>query len=100
MSFEALAPVLPILALGALLAVVGEAINEEEPPPWRWWRRTLWLHPALAGAVVGLLFRSLPVPEAMGPGLAGRALWYAQAGIFAVPLYEAMRGWLRRKAGE
>lgn len=47
---------------------------------------------------MGLLFRDLPVPKAMGDGLAGRAFWYALAGILAVPLYEAAQAWLKRKS--
>lgn len=91
-----IADFLPLVALGSVLAILGQAINET-PPSWRWWRRTLWLHPALAGAALGLVFRDLPVPEAMGHGIAGRALWYAQAGIFAVPLYEAAQRWIKRQ---
>ena len=94
MTLEDLAP---LVAVGCVLAFLGQGINER-PPPWRWWRRTLWLHPFLGGAAVGLLFRDLPVPEAMGDGLAGRAFWYALAGILAVPLYEAAQAWLRRKS--
>lgn len=87
---------LPLVSVGCLLAVLGQGLNES-PPPWKWWKKTLWLHPVLGGAAVGLLFRSLPVPAAMGAGLAGRALWYAMAGILAVPLYEAAQAWLRRR---
>lgn len=89
--------ILPLVAVGCVLAVIGQGINDP-PPRWRWWRRTLWLHPAIGGAGVGLLFRSLPVPEAMGEGLAGRALWYALAGILAVPLYEGAQAWIKARS--
>src|SRR5690606_39468725 len=59
MSLEDLAP---LVAVGCVLAVLGQGINER-PPPWRWWRRTLWLHPLVGGAAVGLLFRDLPRSE-------------------------------------
>lgn len=88
--------ILPLVAVGCLLAVVGQGI-QPYAPPWRWWHQTLWLHPIVGGAAIGLAARSLPVPEGMGDGIAGRVLWYALAGILAVPLYEGAQAWIKRR---
>lgn len=94
----ALDSILPLVAVGSLLAVIGQGIQPTIPEHWQVWHQTRWLHPVIGGALIGLCARSLPVPDAMGSGIAGRALWYALAGILAVPLYEGAQAWIRRRA--
>lgn len=93
-------PYLSLIVVGVLLAAVGQGINgqvfgELGPRPtqgWRErWRRTMWAHPIIAGGMMGWL-TSLPAPEGLGDGTAGRVVWYAVAGALALSLY----GWLRR----
>lgn len=94
MSFDDLiATSVPLVAVGALLAAVGQGIAlaiGDSREGWRGvWHRTRALHPIGAGLALGLT--SLPVPEAMGDGLTGRFVWYGLAGAFAVPCYEIAR---------
>lgn len=97
---DLLAISIPLAAVGALLAAVGQAIGEALGPSregWRGtWHRTRALHPILVGAVLGL--SDMPVPEAMGAGLTARLVWYGLAGALAIPIYEWLRRSLDRRA--
>lgn len=97
---DIIATSVPLVAVGALLAAVGQgiafAIGDSDNPAAVLWHRTRALHPIGAGLALGLT--SLPVPEAMGDGLTGRLVWYGLAGAFAVPLYEVARKAIERRA--
>lgn len=92
-------PLLSFVIAAVLLAALGQGINaqvfgEAGPHPttgWREaWRRTMWMHPIVGGALLG--FIDLPAPEVWGDGRVGAVVWYAAAGALALPIY----GWVRR----
>lgn len=90
---------IPLIAVGALLAAIGQGVGLMVGPcktGWRgWWHRTRALHPIAVGILLG--YTSLPVPESMGPGLTGRMVWYGMAGGLAVPLYEMVRRTIEKR---
>lgn len=73
------------VVIGALLAVLSKGLTgatgaRAGSPGWRGvYYVTAWLHPVVAGAALGLI-SSLPAPEYVGDGTAGRVIWYALAG--------------------
>lgn len=89
MSEDLLVQFLALAGVAVLLAYVGKGINDTWVAPWPWWHKTLWLHPIVGGALIGLL--PLPVPEAVGPSLASRMVLYAAAGALSPLIYEKVR---------
>lgn len=98
--------IVSLVAVGALLAALHHGINGlvfgDEPragrPGWRgWWYLTLWAHPIAAGALLGLVARTLPIPAGMGAGTAGRAIWFGLAGALAPVIYDAVRSLLKHR---
>ena len=78
------------IVAACVLAGVGDRIVRVVPARWRWFHATVPVHPVLAGSALGFL-SSLPAPAWMGGGTAGRVLWYALAGVLAVPVYRVVR---------
>ncbi|MCK4718297.1 MAG: hypothetical protein KAT70_06475 [Thermoplasmata archaeon] len=96
-----------MLVVGALLAAIGKGVTRNvfgsEPKAGRkGWRGvfyvTLWAHPILAGALLGLP-AWLPAPTFMGDHLLGRVLWYALAGVFSSTAYDAIASLVKQRAG-
>lgn len=78
-SFIVVAGVLGAIGHRVQIAVFGE-LPKASAVGWRkTFYRTLWVHPLLAGLLIGL-FHVLPVPEFMGGSLAASVLWYILAG--------------------
>ena len=78
-----------LVVVGAVLGLVGRQISKlvfQGKPKMQatGWRkvfyRSMWAHPVVAGMVLALAASSLPAPEYLGDGLAGRVIWYALAG--------------------
>lgn len=89
MSEALLVQCLALVGASVLLAYIGKGINDNWLAPWPWWHRTLWLHPVVGGLLLGLL--PLPVPEALGDGLASRMVLYAAAGALSPLIYERVK---------
>lgn len=89
MSETLLVQCLALVGASVLLAYVGKGINDTWLAPWPWWHKTLWLHPIVGGALLGLL--PLPVPEAVGGSLASRVVLYAAAGALSPFIYERVK---------
>lgn len=94
-----------LLAVGCVIAVVGQNVNKmvfggapkAGRTGWRaWWYLTLWCHPILVGALCGLP-PWLPAPEFMGSHTAGRMVWFSLAGIFSSSAYDAVAGVLKHR---
>lgn len=92
-------------AVAIFLAYLGEGVTrmvfgEAGPQPttgWReTWRRTLWVHPMIGGALIGLF---VPGPEVLPPGIAFAVIWYGAAGALALPIYRRLEEKLERKGG-
>ncbi len=64
---------------------------------WAWGRRTLPLHPVLAGAVLGLIWRD---PEGGGMGPAASACYFAAAGALSLWLFEAVSRFAKARGVE
>lgn len=92
--------VLAIFGSGMVVAIVlggiGSAFSKTVFPDgvprshqglagWRMpYRRTLRLHGALLGVLVGVVgFPTLPVPEFLGAGILAHVLWYAMWGVLS-----------------
>lgn len=83
-----------LIAVGAFLGGIGQRITAMVFPfgtrgPWRGWRKvwhaTMWLHPILAGACIGLS-GYLPAPPFLnveGKFQVGGAIWYSLAGMLS-----------------
>ena len=78
------------IVAACVLAGAGDRIVRVVPARYRLFHATIPVHPVLAGGALGLL-SSLPSPAWMGGGMAGRVLWYAAAGVLAVPVYRVVR---------
>jgi len=78
------------IVAACVLAGLGDRIVRVVPARYRLFHATIPVHPILTGAALGLL-PSLPAPTWMGGGMAGRVLWYAAAGVLAVPVYRVIR---------
>ena len=98
---------LSFLVVGALLSVLGRGVSElvfgGKPRAgfkgWRGvWYVTLPLHALLAGALVGLVATTLPVPPGMGAGVAGRVFWYALSGALGTVCYDVIKGVVKQAA--
>lgn len=97
-----------LLVTGAVLAAIGRGMTamvfgkgpKAGRPGWRGvFYVTLWFHPILVGALLGLI-PSLPAPEFMGSGHAGRVMWYALAGVFSSTAYDAVSNILKHRKAE
>lgn len=77
-----------VFPYGTKVAMVG----------WRlWFFRTMWAHPILVGALLGLP-DWLPAPAFMGTAdkvLVGRVVWYAVAGCFSSAAFYRLEGHIR-----
>lgn len=98
-----------LLVVGAVLGIIGRGITGLVFQGGRkllatGWRavfyRTMWAHPVIVGALVGLLFVSLPAPDFMGDGLGGRVLWYSLAGGESHLIVRVVDAMFKRKAPE
>ena len=78
------------IVAACVLAGLGDRIVRVVPARYRWFHATIPVHPVMAGAALGFL-SSLPAPTWMGSGTAGRVLWYALAGVLAVPVFRVVR---------
>lgn len=96
MMDEAVAMLVAAVVLGYIGSWMVPMV--QRMPQTRWTRiylETAWLHPILAGALLGLS-PSLPVPEAMGDSWEASILWYAIAGVISLPVYRRL---MRRVEG-
>lgn len=94
-----------LLSVGALLAALGKGITSmvfggKPNPSARGWRGgfyvTLWLHPILAGACIGLA-SDLPSPAFLGSAHTGRVVWFALAGVFSSTAYSAVNSVVKQQ---
>ena len=65
---------------------------------WFWWwsRKTLPLHPVVAGGVLGLMWTD---PEGAGWPWIGSVVYFAFFGAISIWLYEFVKGVLKKKTG-
>lgn len=59
---------------------------------WLWIRRTMPLHPVIAGALMGLI-PGMPLPDGV-KGTTAAALYYAGSGLLSTWGYDLFRQWL------
>jgi hypothetical protein len=94
------------LTVGTLLAAVGRGVTGHvfggaPKAGRRGWRGvfyvTMWAHPLLAGAVLGHGLESLPAPDFMGDGSAGRVIWYALSGVFSHSCYDLFSNMIKHQ---
>jgi len=96
----------PFVAAMTIFMVVGQVMSKNvftrdahktNKPVWLFWwgRKTLALHPILAGMILGLIWRD---PEEGVKGLAASMGYFAMAGTFSVWAYETLKG-LAKKEG-
>jgi hypothetical protein len=71
--------------------------HKTNKPVWLFWwgRKTLALHPIVAGLMLGMIWRD---PEAGVKGLAASMGYFAMAGAFSVWAYETLKG-IAKKEG-
>lgn len=62
---------------------------------WLWVRRTMPLHPVVAGALLGLI-PGMPLPDGV-EGLTSSALYYAASGLLSTWGYNLFKQWLAAK---
>jgi hypothetical protein len=96
---------LSLLVVGAILAAIGQGITgmvfgKGPKAGHKGWRGvfyvTMWAHPILAGALLGLV-PDLPAPEFMGEAWLGGVLWYALAGVFSSTAYDGVSTWFKQR---
>lgn len=96
-----------MMAVGALLGLIGRLVNsavfrgrrKATATGWRsWFYLTAGWHPVVAGALLGALASTLPAPEFLGSGLAGRVIWYALSGGFSHAIYRTVDTMFKQRA--
>jgi len=96
----------PFIAVMSVFGMVGVVMNrrvftqeqakKRRPMQWFWWwmRKTLPLHPVLAGLVVGAFWRS---PEPGVDGAVAAMTYFAFSGVTSVFAYEVFKGMAKRR---
>lgn len=98
----------PFAAAMVVFSIIGEVTtrnvftkdaHRKNKPVWFWWwgRKTLALHPLLAGLVLGLFWRN---PEPGVDTLVESCAYFAMAGGFSVWAYEALKGFAKKEGYE
>ena len=106
--YDKLHPHWPFFAWLAIAAIVGRFMSREvftkeralyrwPQAFWTWGRRTLPLHPMVAGVVVGLFYRE---PPALQTSRFPAWLYFGAAGALAPYLYDVVRCWARKRGFE
>lgn len=93
--------ILPALVVAAILGYIGAKmvpmVQKIAPPNFvKIFVITAWLHPVIAGALLGLL-HWLPVPDFMGTSLGASIVWYALSGVVALPVYRKLMQRIEKK---
>lgn len=98
----------PVVAWCLLAMVVGQILKTQlwtrerayRRGRWQWWwwwgRKTMALHPALAGVVIGIVWPGTIEDGYRGGTLLG-AVYFAAGGMGSVWAFEALRGLAKRK---
>lgn len=95
----------PFAAAMLIFSVIGEVTTRNvftktahltNKPVWFWWwgRKTLALHPILAGLVMGTVWTN---PEAGVDTLVESCAYFAMAGALSVWAYETLKGFAKKE---
>jgi hypothetical protein len=98
--------IMSLLAVGAFLGGVGREVTRMVFPNgtrgpwigWRWlWHATLWAHPIMVGALIGLTgyLPSPPFLNVEGKMAVGGAVWYGLAGMFSSTAFYRLDGMVK-----